>query len=434
MIAASVVVIFVTTFSGDITVPPGGYAWAVVSDPLETMQFETVIPAVGGPPAGYSEVLPDAVLQSILLCPEWIRADLATRFTDLVYRDVNTAAPVIPGFADINSDGLKDIVLESVTESRVFLAPLWQETSQFGNGLSAEVTCDVNNDGSPDSSFLSAEGVLTVFSGDSTILVTQGFSVNDPAGTALGDVDGDGIADLITGTQAGSVLIFRNTGSVEVPCFMPFIHQSRLEFPMNAGQFSSPVLFMSEDSVLVLAVGTRSDGLSFYSSSADPDSPIRQWSVLNTVQNTTPVSNISPVVVNIGGDNVVVCGSKTGILYETRIDSDSLEVLHLPPVPGTYPNLTLADVNADGVPDLVAGTVEGIVYYLTGADGWFTGSWQTLQGFPLVPSAAPARWNDGLVVGSAEGTLRYFLRNTQGEWEQAADSSDFSSIDAGKYS
>jgi len=434
MIAASVVVIFVTTFSGDITVPPGGYAWAVVSDPLETMQFETVIPAVGGPPAGYSEVLPDAVLQSILLCPEWIRADLATRFTDLVYRDVNTAAPVIPGFADINSDGLKDIVLESVTESRVFLAPLWQETSQFGNGLSAEVTCDVNNDGSPDSSFLSAEGVLTVFSGDSTILVTQGFSVNDPAGTALGDVDGDGIADLITGTQAGSVLIFRNTGSVEVPCFMPFIHQSRLEFPMNAGQFSSPVLFMSEDSVLVLAVGTRSDGLSFYSSSADPDSPIRQWSVLNTVQNTTPVSNISPVVVNIGGDNVVVCGSKTGILYETRIDSDSLEVLHLPPVPGTYPNLTLADVNADGVPDLVAGTVEGIVYYLTGADGWFTGSWQTLQGFPLVPSAAPARWNNGLVVGSAEGTLRYFLRDTQGEWKQAADSSDFSSIDAGKYS
>ncbi|RKZ00781.1 hypothetical protein DRQ21_11835, partial [Candidatus Fermentibacteria bacterium] len=170
MIAAAIVVISVGMFPGDVSVPPGGYAWAVVSGDGETLQFETVNPAVEGPPAGYSGELPEAVRQSILLCPEWIRADLATRFTDLVYRDVNTAAPVIPGFADINSDGLKDIVLESVSGNRVFLAPLWQETPQPGNGLSAEVTCDVNNDGSPDSSFLSAEGVLTVFSGDSTIL------------------------------------------------------------------------------------------------------------------------------------------------------------------------------------------------------------------------------------------------------------------------
>jgi hypothetical protein len=439
MIAAAAVVVFVAMFSGemasdDVTVPPGGYAWAVVSESLETVQFETVTPAVQGPPMGYSGVLPDAVQQSILACPEWIRAGLATRFTDLVYRDVYTAAPVTPGFADINSDGLNDIVLETAEGARVFLAPLWQETAQFGEDLFAEVTCDVNNDGSPDSSYLSAEGVLTVFSGDSTILVTQGFSIKDPAGTALGDVDGDGIADLIAGTEAGSVLVFRNRGSVDVPCFMPFSHQSRLEFPMNVGQFSSPVLFMSEDSVLILAVGTRSDGLSFYSSSADTDSPVRRWSLLNKVQNSSLVSNISPVVVNIGGDNIVVCGSKTGILYETRIDSDSLEVLHLPPVPGFYPNLTLADVNADGQPDLVAGTVEGIIYYLTGAGGWFTGSWQTLQGFPLIPSAAPAMFQEGLALGSADGTLRYFLQNTQGEWEEATGGSEFSSIDAGKYS
>jgi len=433
-VAFIVTLLFSEVSADDVTVPPGGYAWAVVSGSGETLQFETVNPAVEGPPAGYSEMLPETVRESIFLCPEWIQADLATRFTDLVYRDVYTDAPVTPGFADINSDGLKDIVLESAYGNRVFLAPLWQETAQFGNDLSAEVTCDVNNDGSPDSSSLSADGVLTVFSGDSAILVTEGFSIADPAGTALGDVDGDGIADLIAGTEAGSVLVFRNRGSVDVPCFLPFSSQSCMEFPMNAGPFSSPVVFVSEDSVLVLAVGTGSDGLVFYSSSNDSGSPVRQWSVVNTVQNSTPVCNISPVVVNIGGDNVVVCGSKTGMLYETRIDSDSLEVLHLPPVPGTYPNLTLADVNTDGVPDLVAGTMEGIIYYLAGTGGWFAGSWETLQGIPGIPSAAPAGFQGGLVVGSGDGNIRYFLQNTTGGWEEAEADSEFSSVYTGMYS
>jgi len=439
IIAITGVVFIVTTLfsevsDDDVTVPPGGYAWAVVSGSGETLQFETVNPAVEGPPAGSSEMLPETVRESILLCPEWIQADLATRFTDLVYRDVCADAPVTPGFADINSDGLKDLVLESASGNRVFLAPLWQETVQFGDSLFAEVTCDVNNDGFPDSSSLSVDGVLTVFSGDSAILVTEGFSIADPAGTALGDVDGDGIADLIAGTEGGSILVFRNRGSVEVPCFLPFYSQSRMEFPINAGPFSSPVVFVSKDSVLAMAVGTGSDGLVFYSSSSDSGFPVRQWSVVNTVQNSTPVSNISPVVVNIGGDNVVVCGSKSGVLYETRIDSDSLEVLHLPRVPGTYPSLTLADVNADGVPDLVAGTRKGNIYYLTGVDGWFAGSWETLQGIPLIPSAAPAGFHGGLVVGSADGNLRYFLQNTTGGWEEAEADSELSSANAGMYS
>ncbi|MCK5786613.1 MAG: hypothetical protein KAH54_08665 [Candidatus Sabulitectum sp.] len=430
--AFSVVTLFsiLQLFTGTVTVPPGGYAWAVYSDSTGFSELEAVNTYAPGPLPGFTSVLPDSVVQAIQLSAEWLRDDLALRFTDLLYREVNNEIQpgALPGFADVNGDGLEDLILAAGPFAKAFIAPFQARVSVARDISGARVLYDINNDGSPDSSFMSDEGVLTLLSGDSILLRTEGFDLPAVAGSALGDMEGDGLADLIISTKAGNVLVFRNRGTAEVPCFLPFFQETRTMFPMNPGAFSSPALLAPDDSTLVLAVGTQQAGLSFYQS----DAGIDRWSPMNTVHGGDPVLNISPVAVDLFGETVFVCGTREGSLYLGDPFSDSLVVLDLPPVPGTYPNLAVAFVNNDEFPDLVAGTMEGGVFFLSGLDDWFHGNWTQIDGIPLLPSGAPAAWEDGLVFGSADGTLRYFAGNSGNEWIE--EGSRFSMIDVGEYS
>ncbi len=416
-----------------VNIPPGGYAWSLFSETLEFGDFETVNAIAPGPLHGFSSVLPDTALQAIQLSEEWLQSDLAIKFTDLLYQEVYSEFPVAPAFADVNGDGLEDLVLESGSTFRAFTAPNWVEAAEFTGSVELTKTCDVDNDGRADSSFLSDQGVLTLYSGGSPFQTTGGYDISNVTGTALGDMEGDGLADLVVGTEAGNVLIFRNRGTVDIPCFQPFFSETQTFFPMNPGAFSSPALLL-DDSLLVLAAGTRQNGLCYYSAETGDDSPVPGWSVLNTVENHSGYLNISPVVADLNGESIVICGTRNGILYEGVHSSDSLVLLNLPPVPGTYPNLAVTLVNGDEFPDLVAGTMEGGVYFLSGLDGWFHGNWAPVQGIPAIPSGAPAAWENGLVFGSADGTLRYFTRSAGGEWLDATEGSEFGLIDVGEYS
>ncbi|MCK5842719.1 MAG: hypothetical protein KAH31_11150, partial [Candidatus Sabulitectum sp.] len=108
-------------------------------------------------------------------------------------------------------------------------------------------------------------------------------------------------------------------------------------------------------------------------------------------------------------------------------------LLDLPPVPGTYPSLAVAFVNNDQFPDLVAGTMEGGVFFLPGLDGWFHGNWSPIEGIPSIPSGAPALQGDRLIFGTASGTILCFSKNESGEWIDSTESSGFSLIDVGEY-
>ncbi len=410
-----------------VEITPGGYAWSLFSETLEFGDFEVVNTISSGPLVGFDSVLPDIALQAIQLSEEWLRWDLTIKFTDLLYQEVYSESPAVPAFADVNGDGLKDLVLQEEFSIRVFAAPNWIELDEFDVSVALLKTCDLDNNGTADSSFLSDQGVLTLYSEGLPIQTTTGFNIFDASGTALGDMEGDGLADLVVVTESGNVLIFRNRGTVETPCFQPFFSESQTIFPMNPGVFSSPVLFLV-DSLPVLANGTGENGLFFYESGSF------QWSALNNAGSSQGLLNISPVAVNFDGGTRVICGTRGGILYEAVSSSDSLKLLNLAPVPGTYPNLAVAMVNDDMFPDLVAGTMEGGVYYLSGLDGWFHGEWTPVEGISDIASGAPAWWENGLVFGSADGTLCYYSRNTSGEWINVTQGSEFSLIDVGEYS
>ncbi len=420
-----------------ITVPPGGYAWSIYSDSTGFCDFRTVNTLAPGPLTGFNDVLPDSAVQAIELCGEWLRDDIAVRFTNLLYEDIDEDLPVLPAFADVNGDGLVDLVLtvgndNSVT--RIFLAPNWTESIGIADPVELRRFCDTNNDGFPDSSFITDEGILNLCSGDSFFQVTEGFDISGVTGTALGDMEGDGLADLVVGTDSGSLLIYRNHGSIDMPCFLPFVSESITMFPMNAGAFSSPSLCLSGDSILIAAVGTQQNGLKFYTSSIDGSIVSRDWTTLNSPCHGDMLLNISPVEVDLSGEIIFVCGTRNGVLYETRPGSNSLRLLHLSPVPGTYPSLAVASVNGDEFPDLIAGTMEGNVFFLPGCEGWFDGNWEKIENFPEIHSGAPAVWRNGLVFGSRDGDIRYFAKDVNDNWVDSTENSEFCNIDVGEYS
>ncbi len=420
-----------------IIIPPGGYAWSIFTDSSGLGDFETVTVISPGPVMESSELLPDSAAAAIDLCTGWLRGSLWARFTDLLYEDIDDEFPVLPVFADVNADGLDDLILsreEGTPGRRIFLAPDWTEISDAGSLFESRQYCDVNNDGHPDSVHMSEEGVLTLFSCDSIQLITEGFDVSGIAGSALGDMEGDGLADLILGTDSGNLLVYRNRGTIDVPCFIPFISESFVRFPMNAGAFSSPAVYLSGDSLLNVAAGTQQNGLKFYTADTGEGTMSLDWTEIAFTGYRDPLLNLSPVEFDLHGEVILICGTRSGILFETRPGSDSLHLLNLPPVPGTYANLAVAPVNGDESPDLIAGTMEGAVFYLPGCEGWFEGSWIRIDSLPSIPSGAPAAWKNGLVFGSADGAIRYFAQAGHGAWIDSTESSEFRNIDAGEYS
>lgn len=425
------------TDSQVITVPPGGYSWSVFSDSSGSGDFTTVAVLAPGPIIGLSDLLPDSAAEAIELCADWLRDDLCIRFTDLLYEAVDEDMPVLPAFSDVNGDGLEDLVWSTdicTVLTRVFLAPDWIEITEITESMELRKFCDLNNDGAPDSVFISDEGVLTLFFEDTVSQVTNGFDITGVAGTALGDMEGDGLADLLVGTDSGNLLIYRNRGTIDTPCFMPFVSQSSILFPMNPGAFSSPAVFLSGDSMLIAAIGTQQNGLKLYTARAVGSMMSPEWVTADSPCSIDTLLNISPIELDLRGETVLVCGTRNGILCEARPDSDSLVPLHLSPVPGIYPNLALASVNGDEFPDLVAGTMEGDVFYLAGYEGWFDGNWERIDSIPLIPSGAPAAWKDGLIFGSSNGELRYFARDGNGVWIDSTANSEFCNIDVGEFS
>ncbi|MCD4702197.1 MAG: carboxypeptidase-like regulatory domain-containing protein, partial [Candidatus Aegiribacteria sp.] len=399
--------------------------------------FKTVDVIAPGPITGFHDVLSDSAARAIGMCDEWLRDDLAIRLTDLLYEVVDNDMPVLPAFSDVNGDDLEDLVLNGGAGhpvTRIFLAPDWTEITGNLRSIEFRRFCDLNNDGLSDSAFISDEGVLNLFSRDTVVHVTEGFDINGVSGTALGNMEGDGLADLVIGTDSGNLLIYRNRGSINDPCFLPFVSESRVLFPMNAGAFSSPEVFLSGDSMLIAAVGTQQNGLKFYTTGAGGSMMSREWMTIDAPCHRDMLLNISPVEVDLSGEQVLVCGTRNGVLYETRPGSDSLRLLHLSAVPGTYPSLALASVNGDEFPDLIAGTMEGDVFYLPGYEGWFDGNWERIDNFPGIPSGAPAAWKNGLVFGSRDGEIRYFARDDSGAWVDSTENSEFCNIDVGEYS
>ena len=423
-----------------IDVPPGGYAWSIYQDSSEPLIFTTVSTFAPGPWPGIDdqalrEVLTEPALEALDLTDEWLIPDLLVRFADLLFEPVDVSSPIRPAFADVNGDAALDLVLtDDDGDIHAYAAPSWHEFQSSAEDFDFQVFCDINNDGLADSALISSDGTLTIESEGLPFLTAEGFDFSTVTGVVLYDMEGDGLADLVAGTESGKVLVFRNRGTIETPVFLPFSSKSELLFPMKPGAFAIPVIYSVNDTTICLAVGTQQNGLKLYSLNSNSQAYADEWVELESVLSSEELQNISPVAIYLNGETRLICCTRSGMLYEMMSGLDSLQLLNLPPVPGTYPVLDYGCLSGDPEPDLIAGTMEGDVFILRGTNGWFEGSWERISGFPLIPSGAPAVFDDGIIFGSKEGDIRYFVQTEEETWTNVTDSSPFRGIDVGEYS
>ncbi len=422
-----------------IDVPPGGYAWSIYHDSSEPLIFTTISTFAPGPWPGINdqqlrEVLTEPALEAIYLTDEWLNSDLLTKFADLLFEPVDVSSPVQPAFADVNGDAALDLILiDDNGDVHAYVAPNWEEYQGSVEEFDFQVFCDINNDGLADSALISSDSTLTIESGGVPFLTASGFDFSAVTGVTLSDMEGDGLADLIAGTESGKVLVFRNRGTVETPVYLPFSSKSELFFPMNPGAFTIPAIYSVDDTTICLAAGTQQNGLKLYRLNST-QMYADEWIEMESVLSSEKLQNISPVVICINGETRLICCSRSGVLYEIVSDLDSLQLLNLPPVPGTYSSLAYGCLSGDSEPDLIAGTMEGDVFLLRGVDGWFEDSWEHIPGFPIIPSGTPAFYDDGIIFGSKEGNIRYFVRTEQETWTDVTDISPFRGIYVGEYS
>ena len=423
-----------------IDVPPGGYAWSIYDEFSGPLAFTAVSTFAPGPwsfidDQRLREVLTEPALEALDLTDEWLISDLQVRFTDLLFEPVDVSSPVWPSFAHVNDDYALDLIMTDADGNiHAFVAPYWEESTSSIEDIESQAFCDINNDGHADTALISDEGILTIKSGNLLILTVEGFDFSAVTGVALSDMEGDGLADLVAGSESGKVLVFRNRGTVETPLFLPFSSKSELFFPMNPGAFTVPVIYSVDDTTICLAAGTQQSGLKLYHLDSNPQDYSVEWVEMESALSSGKLQNISPVSIHLNGETRLICSTRSGVLYEMVSGQDSLQLLNLPTVPGTYPSLAFGCLNEDSEPDLIAGTMEGDVFLLRGFDGWFEGSWELIQGLPLIPSGDPAVFDDGIIFGSKEGVIRYFTRTEEETWIDVTDNSPFREIYVGEYS
>ena len=244
-----------------------------------------------------------------------------------------------------------------------------QQTFAAGNMPWAVASADLNGDGKPDAVVTNwYDGTVSVYlnttaPGDSvpSYAAQQTFAVgNAPAAVKAVDVNGDGIPDLIvTNLQDKTVSVLLNTTT---PGAMTASFSAQSTYAVGSYAESVQIVDMNGDGMPDLIVGDYAD----YTVSI----------LINTMApgDATPSFAAQQFFLVVGGPYMVAIADVNGDgvpdLIATNYDSDTISVLLNTTVPGSAtmsftapqdflvgnnPNSVIAaDINGDGLPDLIA--------------------------------------------------------------------------------
>lgn len=242
----------------------------------------------------------------------------------------------IPAAGDIDGDGDTDLLLANkidpgdrntsvvyIYENRGFQnePKLHQDGSlDLPNGYHyAPALGDLNGDGLADLLLGNWKGVVSYYqnTGDGFELVDEAIVELERGSNStpeLADIDNDSDLDLVVGSSGGAVYYYRNEGSSDEPTF---VFQEDRFTDIEVGHRSVPELYdFDGDGDLDLFVGSKSDGMQFYRNEGIPENP-------SFKQESLPVSIevprlAAPDFVNVdksGPADFISGGREGGIIY-----------------------------------------------------------------------------------------------------------------------
>ena len=185
---------------------------------------------------------------------------------------------------------------------------------------------------------------------------------------ALGDLDADGDPDLLIGTWNQGVLLFRNDGSAREP---RWIADAAATIALPRGSHASPALGdVDQDGDLDLFLGQSSGGISVFRNDGTAQAP-RFTLVEEQLAGVRAGRRSSPVLVDVDGDgrlDLVVGREQPGaVVYRQTGSRSERRFVEDPTALLPLPPLSsprLADMNGDKTLDVISGTISGGLVFL----------------------------------------------------------------------
>jgi len=288
-----------------------------------------------------------------------------------------------PCLADLTGDGLQELIfgtaagpLHYAVNTGTAAVPEWTANSSlFGGvldvgGASNPVFFDWDSDGDLDLFSGSALGSIKYYENTGNVWGPAWTPDNAPfsnidhslySAVAVGDLDADGLPDLVVGDLSGNLFFHHNTGT-------GFSYQADMFTGINLGGWSSPRLYdLDYDQDLDLVIGRENGTISYYENTGN--ATVAHWTADELLFSGIDVGNNA--VISLGDVNLDRnLDLITGDLFH-EIQAFSLEhgswVEHPELVNGLTAgqNATpaLADLNGDGDLDLTVGNYDGTFNY-----------------------------------------------------------------------
>jgi hypothetical protein len=192
---------------------------------------------------------------------------------------------------------------------------------------------------------------------------------------AFGDLDGDGHPDMLVGDSYGNVSFFHNAGTTTAS--YPSMTGPDW-FNINVGNNAAPFIYdVNGDGLNDIVVGSQRNNIYYYwnfGTATNPmfsrDSVNKAFGNIAVYDHTVlgpPPGYATPFITTENGNMVLYSGSQLGRIFKYTINRDSLrsgtfaalDTDLLGTKPGLRSTISVADINHDGMNDYLTGNIRG---------------------------------------------------------------------------